>query len=112
MALIRNERYFLLFIFFLATLLGIIFAIKTGQLPSPEGKVGDVMGYSEIAENIAKGNGFSNGYPPQPTSIRAPLYPFFISIVYMLFGVNYMAVKIIQALILGLTSILIYMIAK
>ncbi|MBU4220133.1 MAG: glycosyltransferase family 39 protein [Euryarchaeota archaeon] len=65
--------------------------------------------YDGIAKNILAGNGF--GYP-EPTAYVTPLYPLFLSAVYMIFGHNILAVQLLQALIGSLSVLCVYFIAK
>jgi len=58
----------------------------------------DAVQYNKIGLNIATGKGFSlDG--KTPTAFREPLYPFFIAIIYFIFGYNPIVVKLAQALI-------------
>lgn len=65
--------------------------------------------YDGIAKNILAGNGFGN---PEPTAYVTPLYPLFLSAVYMIFGHNMLAVQFLQALIGSLSVLCVYFIAK
>ena len=68
----------------------------------------DAIQYDRIGENIADGNGFSlDEKPPyKPTMKREPLYPYFLSIVYKLFGHNRHFVLLGQSVIHGISSVL------
>jgi len=72
----------------------------------------------QIAENIVSGIGFSFSYwgnPVQPTSIMAPFYPYFLAAFYFVFGqgpVSYFLIQLIQAVVLAVTAVLIYYIAR
>lgn len=71
---------------------------------------GDADYYDGIALNLKQGAGFS--WQGKPTAVVAPGYPFFLAFIYTIFGHNYTIVRIIQFLILGLISLIIYFIAK
>jgi 4-amino-4-deoxy-L-arabinose transferase-like glycosyltransferase len=60
----------------------------------------DARDYDQLAWNLAQGIGFT-GYPTflRPTSFRAPLYPFFLAAVYLVFGRNLVAARLVQALV-------------
>jgi 4-amino-4-deoxy-L-arabinose transferase-like glycosyltransferase len=60
---------------------------------------GDARDYDLLGWNLAQGTGFTE-YPPYlPTSFRAPLYPFFLAAVYLIFGRNLVAARLVQALV-------------
>jgi len=73
--------------------------------------VSDASHYDTLAISLSEGKGFvdPNG---EHTSWRAPLYPFFLSLIYRFAGHDYLVVRLIQALIWSLTCILIYLIGK
>lgn len=66
--------------------------------------------YDTIAVNIVKGNGFSR-VPGTPT-FKKPLYPYFLALIYLILGRNFVVVRIIQAIISSLTCIVVYFIGK
>ena len=76
--------------------------------------------YEEMALNILSGKGFYltpsddpiMSFTDKPTLLRAPLYPYFIFIIYKLFGVQLWILQIIQILLNSATCFLIYSIAK
>ena len=67
----------------------------------------DGKGYDAIARNIVAGAGFALE-PGVPTPTRAPVYPFFLSVIYAVFGHSYFAVMVFQALLDSLTCVLLY----
>ena len=71
----------------------------------------DAVQYDRIAKNIAFGNGFSleDKAPYKPTMFREPLYPYFLSLIYKIFGHKSFAVLITQSAIHGATSLLTLM---
>jgi len=66
--------------------------------------------YDEIAQNLAEGRGFvwDDGSPANET----PGYPYFLAVMYSIVGHNYIVVKIIQLLLVGLISVFVYFICK
>ena len=69
----------------------------------------DAAQYDTLALNINKG--FFSIDPDDPTKIsmlREPLYPFFLSLIYKVFGYNYYPVYIIQAILFSFTCLIIY----
>jgi 4-amino-4-deoxy-L-arabinose transferase-like glycosyltransferase len=71
----------------------------------------DQVEYDRIAHNIATGRGFSLN-PGVETSVRAPGYPYFAAGLYKLFGHNYTAVRIVQAVLGAVTAWLLFWIAS
>ena len=103
----NNKKTFLL-------ILSIAFILRIGYIfifPQEKILVGDAVGYDTIAHNLANGSGFSME-PNIPTPIRAPGYPFFLSIIYLVFGHSYFIVRIFQAILSALTCVILYYTAK
>ena len=102
----------ILFAIFILALFLRLFAVVTqeesGGLP-----LGDAKQYDNIAVNILSGNGLSEVFdgPRVPTSKRPPIYPLFLAGIYAIFGHNYFAVKVIQAIIGGIFCIVVFFIA-
>lgn len=96
-----------LFVFFLIAMilaigylnLGIIFPLS-----------GDSQYYEPLALSILRGKGFT--IENKAVSQVTPGYPFFLALVYSIFGHNHSAVIIIQFLILALISSTVYCIGK
>jgi len=95
-------------IFLLAFFLRIIFLLLAPERPMT---LDDAISWNAVAWNFLNGNGFTE-IDGSPTTIRAPLYPMFLSFVYFLFGRNYLMVKIFQALIGAMSCAAIFLLAK
>jgi len=69
----------------------------------------DARGYHQIARNLLDGHGFSlqAGPPYRPDSVRTPLYPAFVALVYAAAGPHPEAVVPVQAALDGLTALLV-----
>jgi len=67
--------------------------------------LGDSGSWIQPAVDILSGNGFGDTH-------RTPLYPFFIALVYAVFGAKPMAIVYVQALIGAMTCVLIYLAGK
>lgn len=105
--LVIKEYVFLLILFLLASFLRILYAFYLkGDIP-----VSDAVGYDVLGLNILKYGEYAFQLGT-PTAWRTPIYPLFLSGVYFLFGHSYLAVRIIQSIIGGLTCIVIYFIGK
>jgi 4-amino-4-deoxy-L-arabinose transferase-like glycosyltransferase len=72
------------------------------MLPAPD----TIYEYDPIAVNVASGNGFvlNNG---EPDSIRGPGYPLFLAAIYKTLGRNYIAVRLIQSVLDGVTVVFV-----
>ena len=98
----------------LLLILSVSFILRTGYIfifPQEQVLLGDQIGYDTIAYNLTTGNGFSIK-PHIPTPIRPPIYPFFLSFIYLIFGHNYTIVRVFQAILSALTCVVSYYIAK
>ncbi len=74
----------------------------------------DTADYDEIALNLLAGEGFVSrltwfGY--EMRSWRPPFYPFFLALVYGVWGYSHLAVKVVQALIGAGTVVLVWALA-
>ena len=73
---------------------------------------GDAIGYDQLAVNLIKYHQYAFT-PGKPTAYREPVYPYFLAIIYSIFGLsNYTAVRVVQIFISSLTCILIFLLAK
>jgi len=99
--------------FWIAMALGLLVRLvifsQTSTLGTP---IVDERHYSQLATNVLEGNGFAWG-PGQPTSIRPPLYPGFLAVIWRLTGAgNLQAVRLCQILLSLLTTLLVYQLGK
>ena len=74
----------------------------------------DAIGYDTLARNLIAGHGFSlSPNPPfAPTLYRTPIYPYFLVVLYKLFGFGDFIVHLTQAIIGSITCCLAYVIAR
>lgn len=100
----KKDRNFIFICFILALLIRIIYVIQLSEPPYWDN-------YHDIANNLLNHREFSI-QPGYPTSERVPVYPLFLAFIYLFFGPNYIAVRIIQAIIGSLTSILVFLIGR
>lgn len=71
----------------------------------------DAIGYDMLAENIVAGNGLS-WEGDELTAYRAPGYPFFLAVVYSVFGRDFTVVRIIHALLGALTCVPVFWLGR
>ncbi len=95
-----NKRKTLIFIFLSAFFIRFIFIVLF-PLSAP-----DSIDYNKMALHIANGLGFSINLH------RAPLYPSFLAIVYLIFGHNFLAVRIIQSILGAIICLFVYLIGE
>lgn len=67
----------------------------------------DSVRYLSVSFNILTDRGFAE-YLGGPTAFAPPIYPYFLAGIFKIFGYNMINVKIVQALVGGLTCILYY----
>lgn len=105
----KNDKVFILYVFLLSILSGLFFVFVTGHPV-----VSDAAVYDTIGWNIASGHGFSKdaAAPYTLTMFREPLYPFFLSFIFRIFGHSYLAVQLIQVVIFAITGIVSYLLAR
>ena len=72
--------------------------------------IGDSVEYDLIAYNLTQGHGYSlsQSAPFELTTQREPTYPFFLALIYYIFGHNFLIAIIAQCLVGSLTCVLIY----
>jgi 4-amino-4-deoxy-L-arabinose transferase-like glycosyltransferase len=103
---VRRQRLRLLVVCLLAVGVRVLY-LYTKTPDAPIASV-DGWGYHRLALNLAAGNGFSLERDPPylPTSIRTPLYPFFLLSVRHVLGPAPRAAALVQALLEGATTLL------
>jgi 4-amino-4-deoxy-L-arabinose transferase-like glycosyltransferase len=104
----RTERLVLTLILTAGALIRLgLWATFQGVVPH----VVDEQQYSTLAVNLARHGEFSYT-PGEATSLRSPLYPAAISVVYQLFGAeNYQSVRLCQAALSLVTVLVLYRLA-
>lgn len=72
---------------------------------------GDASGYHLLADNLSRGLGFTwDG--EVPTSYRMPGYPAVLAVIYTFFGFNFLAVRLLQAVVGGFLCLPAYLIGR
>jgi 4-amino-4-deoxy-L-arabinose transferase-like glycosyltransferase len=105
---LKDENKSLLIIFLIAILLRGIYILQN-RTPI----ISDEIRYNEEAINILEGEGFSWRTKGKVyKSFNPPFYPFFLTLVYLIFGINPEAARVIQAFLGSLSCLIIYFIGK
>ncbi|MDD5773561.1 MAG: glycosyltransferase family 39 protein [bacterium] len=102
----KNKFLILIFLFSLALRLTYNFFLADPDTPpTSDGKY-----FDKVALNIANGHGFT--LPPNniPTSRKTPAYPFFLAIIYKIFGHSYSIARFFQSIVDALIPIFVYLI--
>ncbi len=91
---LKSSTWFVLVALFVVALSIRLCAVEwIGEAPQK-----DALQYPQIAVNIVSGNGYSlDGV--EPTTLRPPVYPFFIAAIYALSGVDHKNTLIAQAVL-------------
>ena len=74
----------------------------------------DFESYDNLAWHLVQGEGFTQGGDPRgyPELFRTPGYPWFLAPFYWTFGRSYLPVYFAQAILLGLTALLIFSLVR
>lgn len=78
-------------------------------LPIPP-LTGDAVQYDQLGVSLADGRGFT--YHDQPTAIRPPVYPVFLSVIYGVAGHSLRAARVTQGLVDVVTVALVFAMAR
>lgn len=75
---------------------------------------GDSFQYDQLGLNIKEGRGFSlsSHSPYLPTMYREPVYPFFLSVMFSIFGHRYLPVQLAQVFIFAFICVFVYLLSK
>jgi len=103
----NKEKLFLLGVFILAFVLRLIYLLQVKSNPHFFSPSMDPLYHDLWAQNIAGGNWIGG-----KVFFRAPLYAYFLAIVYKIFGHNYIISRLIQHLVGSFSCILVYFLAK
>ena len=96
------------FVFGVALLMQIVFcADYYFHSPFYSGLICDSKVYYKWAENILRGDWFG-----REVFHQAPLYPYFIALVWSIFGRHYLAVYLVQAFMMALSVLLVFLITR
>ncbi len=69
---------------------------------------GDDLFYDQIGWNLATGRGLSRDVPGSPEVLIGPVYPAFLALIYLTFGHNLTAVRVIQAFLSAAVILVLY----
>ena len=106
-----SEKNKLIFLFILAAVFGLTLSFIFSQKIDPTALFIDSMAYKATALNIVEHGDFSDPDQTIPNNFRAPFYPLWLALIYLIFGSFKFAVPI-GILFFSLSAPLTYLIAK
>jgi 4-amino-4-deoxy-L-arabinose transferase-like glycosyltransferase len=105
----RNGRTALAVALAIGLLVRVFILVQTEDLGTP---IVDEQHYVQLAGSLAAGNGLAWA-PGQPTSIRPPLYPAFLSLIWFITGPgNLLAVRVVHVGLGLLATYLVFLIGR
>lgn len=105
---LKDEKRYILLVFLIALLIRLFFIFNYSAYLIP---VKDAVFYDNTALSILKGKGIVDTKGNAFTNIP-PLYSLFLSIIYFIFGHNYIVVRIIQSILYALICIFVFLTSK
>ncbi|HKZ22555.1 MAG TPA: glycosyltransferase family 39 protein, partial [candidate division Zixibacteria bacterium] len=103
----QKDRNFLIFIFIFGFVLRLIYLLEIKDNPHFYNLTLDPLYHDTWAKQIAGGDWIGN-----QVFFRAPFYPYFLAVLYKIFGHHLFLVSLIQHLIGCISVILIFRVAK
>ncbi len=103
----KEEYKYLSIIFFAGFLLRFFYVIETQNSPFFQNLFSDSKIYYDLANNIASGNWIGN-----EVFFMSPGYPYFLAVIFAVFGKSILIVRFLQIVINSVNILLIYQVAK
>lgn len=104
---LRTQRRWLFLLFAVAFILKIIYIVQSGDALHVRAPVMDSQYYDETAREIAAGRLMRH-----EAFFMGPLYPYFLALVYLVFGHDFMAVRILQVVGGSATVVLTFLLGR
>lgn len=104
--MLKLKIRYLILIFSLSLVVRVAFLLIS-DYPDKSLKNYDTPSWDGVAWNLVLSRGFLEP-DNKPTSVRPPIYPLFLAIIYYIFGRNYFVVYIIQSIISSLSNSLLF----
>ncbi|MBE9535931.1 MAG: tetratricopeptide repeat protein [Proteobacteria bacterium] len=98
---------FLLIVFIVAFAIRLSYTFQIQELPPFKVLIVDALSYNNWAKEI-----LSDGWLGKEIFYQAPLYPYFLAVVYKIFGVDLFAVRFVQVVMSALVCIIFYFLGK
>lgn len=104
----RRESLILLWIVGFGFLLRLLFITETQNTPFVQYLFSDSQIYNNYALNIAQ----NNDWIGKDAFFMSPIYPYFLAVIYKIFGQSTYLIRLLQVIISTITIFLIYLISK
>jgi Tfp pilus assembly protein PilF len=104
---VHKDVYFIIGIFILAFAIRFTYLLQMRSSPLFDTPTMDAEYHDQWAQMILKGEEIHSG-----VFFRAPLYPYFLALVYKIFGHDFFMARLIQFLIGSFNCVLIYLVGK
>ncbi len=104
-----DEKKILIAIFILSFIVKMLYVFFVEGINTHPGV--DGVFYDKVAMNIARGYGFVVN-PGDPATEKPPVYMYLLSLLYFIFGHQYWAIRVVQAILSSVICIFIYLIGK
>ena len=90
----------------------ITFSVRLSYIASEQDTIEqDEIQYDSLATRILETHTYT-AQDGKPTALRPPFYPFFLALIYKIFGHSYLIARLIQAILSALTVCVFYLIAE
>lgn len=97
----------ILLICLVSLIIGLIYIVS---VPNKE-LVSDAISYDELGWSLSRDKGFVTE-DGEPCIRREPFYPFFLSLIYRVWGHNIFSVQLVQVFLLSVLSFIIFLVGK
>ena len=104
---LTRERKWPIILFALAYLLKLLYIIQSADALHVSVPIMDAKYYDEMAQDIAAGNVLR-----RDAFFMGPLYPYFLSLVYSIFGRDFMVVRLLQIAVGAATVCLTFLVGR
>jgi len=104
----KHTTAILLSVIFVCAFIILIYLLEIRKNPFFENPITDSLWHDQWGWQIAMGNDYLGNI----AFFRAPFYPYFLALIYFLFGHNYFIPRLIQIIIASLSCLLIFLIGK
>jgi tetratricopeptide (TPR) repeat protein len=102
-----SRKYFIPVLIFVPLIIRLLFLYEMSSNPFSDCLIIDAKTYDDIGQKIAAGE-----YKRTEAFWQPPLYPYFLGIIYSVFGHSIIAAKIIQAFIGSISCLFIFILAR
>lgn len=103
----KYEILFLIVVFSIAFALRLSYMYQIQGLPSFKVLIVDALSYNNWAKEIIR-----DGWLGKEIFYQAPLYPYFLAVIYKVFGIDLFAVRFVQVVISSLVCVIFYYVGK